>query len=117
MYHTYILGTVRDLSRSYEAQEHFSMLYLPIIWTILACIFIYTGLKRNSSEYSKIGFTLIGLMILKLYGHDVWEMDNVSRIIAFIILGILLLLGSFTFQRLKNIIKNMVDQKDDDMKE
>jgi len=117
LYHTYILGTVRDLSRSYEAEEHFSMLYLPIIWTVLACIFIYTGLKRNSSEYSKIGFTLIGIMILKLYGHDVWEMDNVSRIIAFIILGILLLLGSFTFQRLKNIIKNMVDQKDDDVKE
>lgn len=117
LYHTYILGTVRDLSHSYEAEEHFSMLYLPIIWTVLACIFIYTGLKRNSSEYSKIGFTLIGIMILKLYGHDVWEMDNVSRIIAFIILGILLLLGSFTFQRLKNIIKNMVDQKDDDVKE
>lgn len=117
LYHIYILGAVRDLSRSYEAQEHFSMLYLPIIWTILACIFIYTGLRRNSSEYNKIGFTLIGIMILKLYGHDVWEMDNVSRIIAFIILGVLLLLGSFTFQRLKNIIKNMVDQKDDDVKE
>ncbi|WP_241489167.1 DUF2339 domain-containing protein [Chryseobacterium indologenes] len=117
IYHTYILGTVRDISFLYTAKEHFSMLYLPIIWTILACVFIYTGLKRNSSEYSKIGFTLIGIMILKLYGHDVWEMDNVSRIVAFIILGVLLLLGSFTFQRLKKIIKNMVDKKDDDAKE
>lgn len=113
LYHSYILGTVRDISLSHAAGEHFSMLYLPVIWTVLACIFIYAGLKRSISGYNKIGFTLIGIMILKLYGHDVWEMDNVSRIIAFIILGILLLLGSFTFQRLKNIIKNMVDKKDE----
>lgn len=112
LYHTYLLGTVQDISRSYEAKVHFSILYLPVIWTVMACIFIYTSLKRNIPEYSRIGFVLIGIMILKLYGHDVWEMDNVSRIIAFIILGILLLVGSFTFQRLKNIIKNMVDQKE-----
>ena len=50
-------------------------------------------------------------MIFKLYAYDVWQMDNVSRIIAFIILGIILLLSSFMFQRLKNLIKNLVDKK------
>ncbi len=51
-------------------------------------------------------------MIFKLYAYDVWQMDNVSRIIAFIILGIILLLSSFMFQRLKNLIKNLVDKKE-----
>lgn len=112
LHHSYILMISNDLPHSYKASEHFNILYLPIIWTILASIFIYKGLKNNIQEYNKIGFALIGLMVLKLYGYDVWQMDNISRISAFIVLGIILLLSSFTFQRLKNMIRNMVDKKD-----
>lgn len=112
LHHSYILMTSSDLSHSYTASAHFNILYLPVIWTILASLFIYTGLKKNIQEYNKIGFALIGVMVLKLYGYDVWQMDNISRISAFIVLGVILLLSSFTFQRLKNMIRNMVDKKD-----
>ncbi|RLJ31995.1 putative membrane protein DUF2339 [Chryseobacterium sp. 7] len=114
LHHSYVLMVSNDIPHSYEASEHFNILYLPIIWTILASIFIYTGLRKDIQEYNKIGFALIGLMALKLYAYDVWQMDNVSRISAFIALGIILLLSSFAFQRLKNIIRNMVDKKDND---
>ncbi|WP_160136911.1 DUF2339 domain-containing protein [Chryseobacterium sp. c4a] len=110
--HLYVVTVSHNLTDSYSATNHFNILYLPIIWTILASLFIYIGLKRNIQEYNKVGFALIGLMVLKLYGYDVWQMDNISRISAFIALGIILLLSSFTFQRLKNIIKNMVDKKE-----
>jgi hypothetical protein len=116
-YHTYIVSSVHDISLIYEAREHFTILYLPIIWTVLASIFIYVSLKKNITEYSRIGFALIGIMVLKLYSYDVWQMDNISRITAFIILGVILLLSSFTFQRLKNIIKNMVDKKEENKDE
>ncbi|WP_228413612.1 DUF2339 domain-containing protein [Chryseobacterium sp. CH21] len=112
LHHSYVLMVSHDIPHSYEASGHFSILYLPIIWTILASIFIYTGLKKDILEFNKIGFALIGLMVLKLYGYDVWQMDNISRISAFIVLGIILLLSSFAFQRLKNIIRNMVDKKE-----
>jgi len=112
LHHSYVLIVSNDLSHSYEASTHFNILYLPIVWTILASIFIYIGLKKDIQEYNKIGFALIGLMVLKLYGYDVWQMDNISRISAFIALGIILLLSSFAFQRLKNIIRSMVDKKD-----
>ncbi|WP_343657704.1 DUF2339 domain-containing protein [Chryseobacterium sp.] len=112
LHHTYVLMISNNIPQSYEADKHFNILYLPIIWTILASIFIYTGLKKNIREYHKIGFTLVGLMVLKLYGYDVWQMDNISRISAFIVLGIILLLSSFAFQRLKNLIRDMMDKKD-----
>lgn len=112
LHHAYVLSTAHDFSNFYAVKKHFNILYLPIIWAILASIFIYMGLKKNIQEYNKIGFALIGIMVLKLYGYDVWQMDNISRISAFIALGIILLLSSFAFQRLKNIIKNMVDKKD-----
>ncbi|MCQ9636209.1 DUF2339 domain-containing protein [Chryseobacterium sp. WG23] len=112
LHHSYLLVNANDILHSYKVTERFNILYLPIIWTILASIFIYAGLKKNIQEYSKIGFALIGIMVLKLYGYDVWQMDNISRVIAFIILGIILLLSSFTFQRLKNMIVKIVDNKD-----
>ncbi|MGH1516284.1 DUF2339 domain-containing protein [Chryseobacterium sp. JK1] len=111
LHHSYVITVSKDVLHSYAAKEHFNILYLPIIWAVLASIFIYIGLKKDIQEYNKIGFALIGLMILKLYAYDVWQMDNISRISAFIALGVILLLSSFTFQRLKNIIKNMVDKK------
>lgn len=113
LYHGYIVTNAENLQQSYPLKEHFSILYLPIIWAILASTFIYTGLKRNIPELNKIGFVLVGIMIIKLYAYDVWQMDNVSRIIAFTILGIILLLSSFLFQRLKNIISNLVDHKNE----
>ncbi|GEN70075.1 DUF2339 domain-containing protein [Chryseobacterium lathyri] len=116
-YHTYILSSVNDISLVYKTKEHFNILYLPIIWTVLASIFIYISLKKDIPEYSRIGFVLIGIMVLKLYSYDVWQMDNISRITAFILLGVILLLSSFTFQRLKNIIRNMVDTKKEEKEE
>lgn len=113
LHHTYVLMTSHDIPHSYETKEHFNILYLPIIWTILASIFIYTGIRKNIQEYNKVGFALVGLMVLKLYAYDVWQMDNISRISAFIVLGVILLFSSFAFQRLKNIIKNMVDKKEE----
>ncbi|MBK1895890.1 DUF2339 domain-containing protein [Chryseobacterium sp. YIM B02567] len=113
LYHLYILGNAENISMLYKLQKHFSILYLPIIWAILASIFIYAGLKKDNTEFSKIGFILIGIVIVKLYAYDVWQMDNISRITAFILLGVILLLSSFMFQRLKNMIKNLVDKKDE----
>ncbi|MEY8759231.1 DUF2339 domain-containing protein [Chryseobacterium tongliaoense] len=114
-YHLYILGNANRIMQADQLGKHFSILYLPIIWAVLASVLIYTGLKKDIPEFSKCGFVLIGIMILKLYAYDVWQMDNVSRIIAFIILGIILLLSSFLFQRLKNMIRNLVDKKEENI--
>jgi len=117
LFRTYLLINANNLEEIYTLQNHFSILYLPIIWAVLACLFIYFGLKKDIPEFNKIGFSLLGIMVLKLYAYDVWQMDNVSRIIAFIILGIILLLSSFMFQRLKNMIRNLVDKKDESSEE
>lgn len=112
IYHLYILlSPLYDVNEYQGLITHFCVLYLPIIWAILAAIFIYTGLQKQWPELSKSGFILIGITILKLYLYDIWQMDNVSRIIAFILLGVILLLSSFLFQRLKNIIATIVDKK------
>lgn len=113
MYHIYILIRSDSMIEMSKIQEYFTLLYLPIIWAVLASIFIYKGLKTDAREYGKAGFVLLAITIIKLYLYDVWKMDNVSRIIAFIILGVILLLSSFLFQRLKNIVATMVEKKNE----
>lgn len=112
LYRIYIFLNGTTYQNIFQLQEHFSILYLPIIWAVLSCGSIFAGLKKNIPELNKIGFGLLGITILKLYLYDVWQMDNVSRIIAFIILGIILLLSSFMFQKFKNMLKNLVDKNE-----
>jgi len=114
LYHVYVLLFAKTETEISMLQNHFSILYLPIIWALLASIFIYKGLKSGTQEIGRVGFALLAVMILKLYLYDVWKMDNISRITAFIILGIILLLSSFLFQRLKNLLKTIVDNKNKD---
>lgn len=114
LYHFYVLLFAETESGILTLRDHFSTLYLPVIWAVLAIIFIYKGLKTDQREYGRAGFALLAVMILKLYLYDVWNMDNLSRITAFIILGIILLLSSFLFQRLRNILKTIVDKKNQD---
>ncbi len=112
LYRIYIFLNNTTYQNIFQLQEHFSILYLPIIWAVLSCGFIFAGLKKNIPELNKIGFCLLGITILKLYLYDVWQMDNVSRIIAFIILGIILLLSSFMFQKFKIMLKTLVDKNE-----
>lgn len=112
LYRIYIFSNNTTSQNIMQLQEHFSILYLPIIWAVLSCGFIFAGLKKNIPDLNKIGFGLLGITILKLYLYDVWQMDNVSRIIAFIILGIILLLSSFMFQKFKNMLKNLVENNE-----
>ncbi|WP_294243688.1 DUF2339 domain-containing protein [uncultured Chryseobacterium sp.] len=113
LYHLYILLNAESAAEAKVVGYHFSLLYLPILWAVLASILIYKGLKSDAPEYGKAGFALVGLTIIKLYLYDVWRMDHVSRIIAFIILGIILLCSSFLFQRLKKMISHMMEKKEE----
>ncbi|WP_034761633.1 DUF2339 domain-containing protein [Chryseobacterium gregarium] len=117
LYHLYAVFNADTGSGLAQLGRHFSLLYLPIIWAVAAILLIYKGLSSHDTEYNRIGFSLLALMILKLYAYDVWEMDNVSRIIAFIILGILLLFSSLIFQRLKKIIGNLLEKKNEHSQE
>ena len=49
--------------------------------------------------------------MIKLYTVDFWQMDQVSRITAFIVLGILFLISSFMFKKLKKNVTTYFEKK------
>ena len=109
--HFYIVSNASKFNEILPLKSRYIYFYLPIIWTVCAIIFLFLGLRKQIPDFVKFGFGLIGLMAVKLYALDVWKMDNISRIIAFIILGIILLSSSFMYQKFKRIFKDLIENK------
>ena len=102
-----------DLRALTRTEKHFQMIYLPILWAVLGISLIYFGLKKNLTQLPIMAFSLFAIIVLKLYLYDVWMMDNISRIISFIVLGLLIIIGSFTYQRFKKLFINLYDTPTD----
>jgi uncharacterized membrane protein len=75
----------------------------PILWASVAFILMLGGMQKRVKDYRILSLSIIGLIILKLFIFDVWKMSEGGRIEAFIFLGVLLLVVSFLYQKLKNI--------------
>lgn len=113
VYNAFIIAAtpVRDFDAYNHYNDMYRMLILPIVWAILGFILIYNGFKQNEKNLPVMGFSLFGLIVLKLYAIDVWEMSHEFRIVSFIVLGVLILITSFMYQRFKKIVVDLFDTK------
>lgn len=74
----------------------------PILWGICAFILIALGIKYKTRIFRIQALSLFTLILLKLFLFDVWDMSKGGRIAAFIFLGVVLLIVSFLYQKLRN---------------
>jgi len=118
IYNAYAISftAVHDIKAFNEHIDIYSMIILPIVWAILGCIIIYLGFKKNEKNLPIMGFALFGLIVIKLYAIDVWQMSNIFRIISFTVLGVLILITSFIYQKLKNMMLELFDQNNEQKK-
>lgn len=76
----------------------------PIVWGVSAFLLLMYGLKRNIIIANRIAFAVFVLIAGKLYLYDVWNMNALGRIISFVVLGVLMLTASFSYQRIKLLL-------------
>ncbi|MDR1200155.1 MAG: DUF2339 domain-containing protein [Tannerellaceae bacterium] len=67
------------------------------------------GMRLHLKPLRIISLATFGIVLLKLVIVDLWSMPTIGKIIVFIILGILLLVLSFLYQKLKVVL---FDDKD-----
>jgi len=60
------------------------------------------GMARSFRLHRVLGLGLFALVVLKLYLYDIWQLDRFYRIVAFVVLGALLLSGSFLYSRYRH---------------
>lgn len=76
----------------------------PILWGVLAFIFLIIGIKKQLKSLRIIALSLLGLTILKLFLYDISNISETGKIISFILLGILILIISFVYQKIKVLV-------------
>ena len=62
------------------------------------------GMRLHHKDLRIVSLFTLGLVLVKLVLNDLWSMPTVGKIITFIVLGLLLLVLSFLYQRLKNVL-------------
>jgi uncharacterized membrane protein len=76
----------------------------PILWGLTSFFLIFLGLKTKKKHLRIISLTLFLITLLKLFIVDIRGVSEGGKIAAFISLGILLLVVSFMYQRLKKLL-------------
>ena len=77
---------------------------ITIVWALFSFVLMWLGMKYKYKVLRIISLTIFSAALLKLFLFDIRNISDGGKIAAFIMLGILLLVISFMYQRLKKII-------------
>lgn len=72
---------------------------LSLLWTVLAAVLIFWGVRAGSKALRWQGLALLGLTIFKVFLVDLSFLEQAYRIVSFMALGLVLLVVSFFYQR------------------
>ena len=86
------------------ADNLYSKAGLTIVWGLSSFILIWLGMHYNFKTLRIIALVLFGITLLKLFVFDITNIPPGGKILAFILLGVVLLVVSFMYQRLKKLI-------------
>ena len=84
---------------------------LSISLSIAGFIQMALGMRLHLKILRMISLAVFGLVLLKLVIIDLWLLPTVGKIIVFIMLGVILLVLSFLYQKLKKVL--FMDNKED----
>ena len=74
-------------------------LALSLLWTAYASVLILVGVKRGSALLRWQALALFLLVVMKVFLYDSSYLERFYRILSFFILGVVLLVVSFLYQR------------------
>lgn len=85
----------------------------PILWGLISFVFLIVGIKKQIKQLRIIALTLLGITIAKLFIFDM-NVSGPGRIVAFILLGMLILIISFVYQKLNKKVINETKKDTDE---
>jgi uncharacterized membrane protein len=89
---------------AYELTFHFSgnfardMSY-SIAWALFALLLLIVGIRKRNKAARYASVALLGFVLLKLFFHDLSQLQQLYRIAALIVVAIIAILASFLYQR------------------
>lgn len=114
-----------DYYRTYEKEYYLDLKFdtikrqiikigYPILWGIFSFVFLIIGIKQQWKNLRIIALSLLGLTIVKLFAYDINNVSETGKIIAFILLGVLILIISFVYQKIKKLVVDETSKNESD---
>ena len=70
-----------------------------IAWASFALLLLIIGIRQTARPVRYAGLGLLGVTVLKLFLHDLSQLEQLYRIAAFIVVAIIAIIASFLYQR------------------
>jgi uncharacterized membrane protein len=77
---------------------------ITVLWSLCAFVQMWMGMHYKYKTLRIISLSLLGLVLCKLFLYDLRAVSQGAKIIAFVVLGVVLLVLSFLYQKLKKIL-------------
>ncbi len=78
-----------------------------IAWGLFALLLLIVGIRKRIAATRYAGLALLGITVVKLFFHDLSQLEQLYRIGAFIAVAVIAILASFLYQRfLAAVAKN-----------
>jgi hypothetical protein len=78
---------------------------LSVLWTLYAAVALAWGFLRSSAMVRYAALGLFGLTVIKVFAVDLGAVKTAYRILSFLVLGVVLLLVSFVYQKRRRPIQ------------
>jgi uncharacterized membrane protein len=70
-----------------------------IAWGLFALLLLVVGMRKRTAPARYAGLALLGITVVKLFLHDLSQLDQLYRIGAFVVVAVIAILASFLYQR------------------
>lgn len=78
---------------------------ISVTWAAYATALIVVGLYRRYPPVRYFGIALFGITILKVFFGDLSQLERIYRVLSIMGLGVLLLLTSYLYQRMRDTLR------------
>jgi len=70
-----------------------------IAWALFALLLLIVGMQKKTAPVRYASLGLLGVTVIKLFFHDLSQLDQLYRIGAFVVVAVIAILASFLYQR------------------
>ena len=91
-----------------DTKSYAKALGLTIFWGIYSAILLVIGISKRSYQIRSAAIFLLAIPVVKLFVYDTFNLEQIYRIIAYVFLGVLLIIGGFMYQKYEHRIKEFI---------
>lgn len=84
---------------------------VSVLWTLLGFGLVSAGLALRMAVLRQSGFCLLSMAVIKIFVKDVWDFNAFTRVGAFIVLGIALILLGLFYNRFAPVLKRLLEEE------